>query len=88
MADEDITNVLGFGNDKDDTLRARFEIGECDTRYFLDHVLALCKPGTTDQQLIDAWNKIHTHKRLSHVSHVEYGRESLATYFIALSAAS
>ena len=59
MSDEDITNVLGFGNDKDDTLRARFEVGACDTRYFLDQVLLLCKPGTTEQQVTDAWNKIH-----------------------------
>lgn len=59
MSDEDITKVLGFGNDKDDTLRARFEKGACDTRCFLDQVLSLCKPGTTEQQVIEAWNKIH-----------------------------
>lgn len=59
MSDEDITNVLGFGNDQDDTLRARFETGACDTRYFLDQVLRLCKPGTTEQQVIDAWNTVH-----------------------------
>ena len=59
MSDEDITNVLGFGNDQGDTLRARFETKACDTRYFLDQVLMLCKPGTTEQQVIDAWNKIH-----------------------------
>jgi len=59
MSDEDRTNILGFGNDKDGTLRARFETGACDTRYFLEHVLTLCKPGTTKQQIIDAWNKIH-----------------------------
>ena len=59
MSDEDITKVLGFGTDKDDTLRARFEIGACDTRYFLNQVLRICKPGTTEQQVIDAWNKIH-----------------------------
>ena len=59
LSDEDITNILGFGNDKDDTLRALFERGKCETRYFLEHVLALCKTGTTEQQLIDAWNKIH-----------------------------
>jgi len=59
LSDEGITNVLGFGNDKDDTLRARFEIGACGTRYFLEHVLKLCKSGTTEQQVIDAWNKIH-----------------------------
>ena len=59
MSEEDITNILGFGNDKDDTLRARFEVGACDTQYFLDQVLRLCKPGTTGQQVIDAWNMIH-----------------------------
>ena len=59
MADEDVTYVLGFGNDNDDTLRAKFERGECDTHYFLERVLALCKPGTTEQQVIDAWNTVH-----------------------------
>ena len=59
LSDEDITHVLGFGNDKEDTLRARFERGECDTCYFLEHVLMLCKLGTTEQQVIDAWNTIH-----------------------------
>ena len=59
ISDEDITNVLGFGNDKEDTLRARFETGIYDMHYFLNHALSLCKSGTTEQQLIDAWNKIH-----------------------------
>ena len=59
LSDEDITNVIGFGNDNNDTLRARFERGECDTRYFLERVLALCQPGTTEQQVTNAWNKLH-----------------------------
>ena len=59
MADEDITHVLGFGNDRDDTLRARFEIGAMDTRCFMEQVVSLCKSGTTEQQVIEAWNKIH-----------------------------
>ena len=59
LSDEDIADVLGFGNDKDDTLRAKFERGEFDRRYFLEHVLMLCKLGTTEQQMIDAWNTIH-----------------------------
>ena len=59
MSDEDITSILGFGSDNDDTLRARFETGACDTHCFLERTLALCKPGTTIQQLIDAWNRIH-----------------------------
>ena len=59
MTDEDMANVLGFGNDKADTLRARFEIGAWDTHYFMEHVLRLCQPATTEQQVIDAWNKIH-----------------------------
>ena len=59
LSDEDIANVLCFGNDNDDTLRALLERGECDTRYFLEHVLMLCKLGTTEQQVIDAWNTIH-----------------------------
>lgn len=59
LSDEDITYVLGFGSDNDDTLRARFETGACDTRYFLERTLALCKSGTTEQQVIDAWNRIH-----------------------------
>lgn len=59
MPDDAITNTLGFGNNKDDTLRALFEAGKCNRRYFLNHVLMLCKSGTTEQQVIDAWNTIH-----------------------------
>ena len=59
MSDEDIRDVLGFGNDRDDTLRAQFEKGACATRSFVNHVLTLCQPGTTEQQVIDAWNKMH-----------------------------
>ena len=59
MSDEDMEHVLGFENEREDTLRARFEIGACDTRYFLERVLAHCKPGTTAQQVTDAWNKLH-----------------------------
>ena len=59
LSDEDITNILGFGNDRPDTLRHRFELGRCDARFFLDQVLTHCKKGTTEQQFIDAWNTIH-----------------------------
>ena len=59
MAQEDITNVLGLGNNLPDTLRARFELGELTAEEFVCRVQALCKPGTTAQQVINAWNKIH-----------------------------
>lgn len=59
LSDEDITNVLGFGNDRHDTLRYRFETGGCSAQEFLDGVLAHSKPGTTAQQVTDAWNTIH-----------------------------
>lgn len=59
LSDEDITNVLGFGNDRHNTLRYRFEIGECSTQEFLDGVLVHSKPGMTAQQVIDAWNTMH-----------------------------
>ena len=59
LSDEDITNTLGFGNDRHDTLRYRFEIGKCSTQEFLDSVMEHSKPGTTMQQVIDAWNILH-----------------------------
>ena len=59
LLDEDITNMLGFGNNRHDTLRYRFEIGECSRQEFLDGILAHSKPGTTEQQVIDAWNRMH-----------------------------
>lgn len=59
LSDEAITNVLGFGNDRPNTLRYRFETGKCSTQEFLDGVLALSYPGTNAQQVIDAWNTIH-----------------------------
>lgn len=73
LSDEAITNVLGFGNDRPNTLRYRFETGECSTQEFLDGVLALSKPDTTTQQVIDAWNTMHagitdsTWKALEHL---------------------
>ena len=59
LLDEDVTNMLGFGNNRHDTLRYRFEIGECSRQEFLDGILAHSKPGTTAQQVIDAWNILH-----------------------------
>ena len=59
LSDEHITNVLGFSNDRPNTLRYRFEIGACSTQEFLDSVMAHSKPGTTAQQVIDAWNTMH-----------------------------
>ena len=54
-----LSDVLGFGNDRPNTLRYRFEIGTCSTQEFLDGVLVHCKTGTTAQQVIDAWNILH-----------------------------
>ena len=59
MAEEDIKDRLGLGNEQPGTLRARFETGELSAEEFVGQVLTLCKPGTTAQQVIDAWNKIH-----------------------------
>ena len=59
LSDEDITNMLGFGNDSPNSLRYRFEIGACSTQEFLDRVMEHSKPGTTVQQVIDAWNILH-----------------------------
>ena len=59
MAEQNITNVLGLGNNLPDTLRARFEVGELTAEEFVSCVQTLCKPGTTAQQIKDAWNKIH-----------------------------
>ena len=59
MAEQDITNVLGLGNEQPGTLRERFELGELTAEEFIGQVLTLCKPGTTAQQVIGAWNKIH-----------------------------
>ena len=55
----DLSEAVGLGNDRPDTLRARFEIGEIGEEEFVKHVLALCMPGTTVQQVIEAWNMIH-----------------------------
>ena len=59
MAEEDITDRLGLGNEQPGTLRARFELGELSAEEFIGHVLNNCRPGTTAQQVIDAWNMIH-----------------------------
>ena len=60
MPDEDIENVLGLGNNKPDTLRAKFETRLGDSsEWFVGEVLKHCRQGTTEQQVIDAWNIIH-----------------------------
>jgi len=59
MSADDIYHILGFGNDKPDSLRMRFEKGLIDQDEFVDSILALSRPGTTEQQVIDAWNKMH-----------------------------
>ena len=59
MPEERIVHVLGFGTERRDTLRHRFETGQCNTQTFLNQVLACCHPGTTEQQVIDAWNTMH-----------------------------
>ena len=59
MSDQDIDQVLGLGNDKPCSLRVLFEKGQLPQQAFIDSVLKHCKPGTTEQQIIDAWNAIH-----------------------------
>ncbi len=59
MSDEDISNVLGLGNESRDTLRSRFEIGEISKQNFVASVLEHCRTAATEQQIIDAWNTIH-----------------------------
>ena len=60
MPDDDIENVLGLGNNKPGTLRARFETRWGNNpKWFVEEVLKHCKQGTTEQQVIDAWNIIH-----------------------------
>lgn len=59
MSDDDISHLLGLGNDSRDTLRYRFEVGELSTRSFIDSVLGHCRAAATEQQIIDAWNTIH-----------------------------
>lgn len=59
MKDETIGDVLGIGNERQDSLRYRFETGRMTSDEFLDEVLSFCRPGTTRQQVIDAWNTIH-----------------------------
>lgn len=60
MPDEDIENVLGLGNNKPNTLRAKFETRSGDSpEWFVREVLKRCRQGTTEQQVIDAWNIIH-----------------------------
>lgn len=59
MTDEAITDILGFGNERQDTLRYLFETGRLSAEQFISKVLSFCHPGTTQQQFIDAWNTIH-----------------------------
>ena len=59
MSEDDIENVLGFGNNKPDTLRAQFETRWHHADWFFKELLPFCTSGTTPQQIIDAWNIMH-----------------------------
>ncbi len=59
MSDEDISAVLGLGNDLPGTLRVRLETGELSAEEFVRCVQKYCVRGTSGQQVIDAWNKMH-----------------------------
>lgn len=60
--DESLHTVLGFSGKcegKENSLMARYEKGEVTTRMFLDAILPHCKPGTTDGDVIAAWDMVH-----------------------------
>ena len=59
MSADDIYHILGFGNDKPDSLRMRLEKGLISEQEFVKSVLSLSRPGTMAQQVIEAWNSMH-----------------------------
>ena len=59
MPNEHIRSMLELKNNKHAVLLKQYETGQCCTNDFLDYVLSLSKSGTTEQQVIDAWNKMH-----------------------------
>ena len=59
MLDDQILNIVGFGNNSHDTMRYRLETGACSAQEFVEQLLALCPIGTTADEVIKAWNKMH-----------------------------
>ena len=59
MSDDQILNIVGFGNNSHDTMLYRFETGACSAQEFVEQLLALCPIGTTADEVIKAWNKMH-----------------------------
>lgn len=62
MGEEGMRQGLGMlpnGEGVDGSLMDRFECGEVTEREFLDGVLRYCAAGTTDEEVIRAWNTMH-----------------------------
>lgn len=60
MSDADIEHILGLGNKIPGTLRAKFETKSWNSpQWFVEQVLLHSRTGTTEQQVIDAWNSMH-----------------------------
>lgn len=60
MSDADIEHILGLGNKIPSTLRAKFETKSWNCpQWFVEQVLSHSRTGTTEQQVIDAWNCMH-----------------------------
>ena len=60
MSDADIEHILGLGNKIPGTLRAKFETKSWNSpQWFVEQVLSHSRTGTTEQQVIDAWNDMH-----------------------------
>ena len=51
---------LGLGADGEGTaLMKQYELGLIGTDEFISTILALCSPGTTETDIVDAWNSMH-----------------------------
>lgn len=62
LGEEKMTHVLGLKNNAEgvtNSLMEQFELGEVNTEQFIHTILIHAKPGTTAQQVIDAWNAMH-----------------------------
>ncbi len=55
----DILGHLPNGAGRIGSLMHRYELGDCTTDEFMDTLCAIAVPGTSRQEIIEAWNLIH-----------------------------
>ena len=74
LGEEGMANTLGMKVNAEglpDSLMEKFECGLVTTEEFVHTILANAKEGTTEQQIIDAWNTMHAGIPLERIEQIK-----------------